>query len=220
MRKWQTARDANQECNGYFEENLKAIEKVLPLTVATKDIYITLGSPWVSADVIDDIMEHFCVGCYNCITDETKCPFYEKKNTIMKEVEKADLLIFTTPTYCMRASAPMKSFMDLTFTYWMVHRSRKSMFSKKAVVISTAAGSGMKAATKDIANTLFYWGVPCVKEYGVAVQAMGWNQVSEKKKECIKKDIQKMAKSLRLRKSSIGKKWVGLTKKDRGSRNM
>lgn len=149
-------------------------------------------------------LEHFCVGCYNCITDETKCPFYAEKRSIMEEVEKADLLIFTTPTYCMRASAPMKSFMDLTFTYWMVHRPRKSMFSKKAVVISTAAGSGMKAATKDIANTLFYWGVPYVKEYGVAVQAMGWDQVSEKKKERIKKDIQKMAKSLRNKKVRVG----------------
>lgn len=149
-------------------------------------------------------LEHFCVGCYNCITDETKCPFYAEKRSIMEEVEKADLLIFTTPTYCMRASAPMKSFIDLTFTYWMVHRPRKSMFSKKAVVISTAAGSGMKSATKDVANTLFYWGVPYVKEYGVAVQAMGWEKVSEKKKERIKKDIQKMAKSLRNKKVRVG----------------
>ncbi len=149
-------------------------------------------------------LEHFCVGCYNCITDETKCPFYAEKRSIMEEVEKADLLIFTTPTYCMRASAPMKSFIDLTFTYWMVHRPRKGMFSKKAVVISTAAGSGMKSATKDVANTLFYWGVPYVKEYGVAVQAMGWEQVPEKKKERIKKDIQKMAKSLRNKKVRVG----------------
>lgn len=149
-------------------------------------------------------LEHFCVGCYNCITDETKCPFYAKKIVIMEAVEKADLLIFTTPTYCMRTSAPMKSFIDLTFTYWMVHRPRKSMFSKKAVVISTAAGSGMKSATKDVANTLFYWGVPYVKEYGVAVQAMGWEQVSVKKKERIKKDVQKMAKSLRNKKVRVG----------------
>ena len=58
MRKWQVARDANQEYKGYFEDNLKAIEKLLPPTVATKDIYITLGSPWVPADIIDDFIEH------------------------------------------------------------------------------------------------------------------------------------------------------------------
>lgn len=37
------------------------------------------------------------------------------------------------------------------------------MFSKKAVVISTAAGTGVKSAIKDIKNALFYWGIPYIK---------------------------------------------------------
>lgn len=138
-------------------------------------------------------LEHFCMGCYACIKNEEKCPFYAEKKRIMDELEKADLLIFTTPTYCMRASAPMKAFIDLTFTYWMPHKPRKCMFSKKATVISTAAGNGMKSAIKDISNSLFYWGVPYIKEYGIAVQAMNWEQVSDKKKKRIKQDIEKLA---------------------------
>lgn len=141
-------------------------------------------------------LEHFCIGCYSCIEDEEKCPFYAEKKQIMDEVEQSDLLIFTTPTYCMRASAPMKAFIDLTFTYWMSHKPRKCMFSKKAVVISTAAGAGMKSATKDIQNALFYWGVPYIKEYGIAIQAMSWEQVSDKKKERIKQDIEKLANKI------------------------
>ncbi len=141
-------------------------------------------------------LEHFCAGCYTCIKNEEKCPFYAEKKQIMDEVEQAGLLIFTTPTYCMRASAPMKAFMDFTFTYWMSHKPRKCMFSKKAVVISTAAGAGAKSATKDIQNALFYWGVPYIKEYGVAVQAMCWEQVSDKKKERIKQDIEKLANKI------------------------
>ena len=58
MRKWNAAQEANKEYNGYFSDNIKAIEKVLPPTVATKDIYITLGSPWVPTDVIDDFIEY------------------------------------------------------------------------------------------------------------------------------------------------------------------
>ena len=146
-------------------------------------------------------LNHFCLGCYNCIEDDAKCPFYDDKRKIMDAVEAADVLIFTTPTYCMHASAPMKSFMDFTFTYWMVHRPRKSMFSKRAVVVSTAAGTGMKSAMKDITNTLFYWGVPYVKSYGVAVQAMSWDGVNEKKKVKIEKDTVKLARKL-----SVGKK--------------
>ncbi len=141
-------------------------------------------------------LNHFCLGCYNCIEDDAKCPFYDDKRKIMDAVEVADVLIFTTPTYCMHATAPMKSFMDLTFTYWMVHRPRKCMFSKRAVVVSTAAGTGMKSAIKDITNALFYWGVPYIKSYGVAVQAMSWDGVNEKKKVKIEKETAKLARKL------------------------
>lgn len=58
MRKWKAAKEADKEYDGYFADNVKAIEKVLPPTVATKDIYVTLGSPWVPADIIDDFIEH------------------------------------------------------------------------------------------------------------------------------------------------------------------
>ena len=150
-------------------------------------------------------LNHFCLGCYACIEDDTRCPFFEEKNKIMTAVESANVLIFTTPTYCMRASAPMKSFIDLTFNYWMVHRPRKFMFSKKAIVVSTAAGSGTKAAIKDIANTLLYWGVPQVLPYGISVQAMNWNGVADKKKQKIEKDTTKIAaKVLKRKRAKVG----------------
>lgn len=151
-------------------------------------------------------LQQFCLGCYSCIENEERCPFYAEKKRIMDEVERADLLIFTTPTYCMRASAPMKAFMDLTFTYWMSHKPRACMFSKKAVVISTAAGTGTKSAIKDVTNTLFYWGVPYVREYGIAVQAMNWEQVSDKKKAKINTDIAKLAKTIQNKKVRVGVK--------------
>lgn len=58
MRKWKAAKEADKEYDGYFADNVKAIEKVLPPTVATKDIYVTLGSPLVPTDIIDDFIEH------------------------------------------------------------------------------------------------------------------------------------------------------------------
>lgn len=150
-------------------------------------------------------LNHFCLGCYQCIEGDQNCPFYDEKKNIMNAVEAADLLIFTTPTYCLRASAPMKSFIDLTFTYWMSHRPRACMFSKKAVVVSTAAGSGAKSATKDISTALFYWGVPYIKTLGVALQAMNWDMVSEKKKEKLEKRTTKLAKQLaNKKKPSVG----------------
>lgn len=150
-------------------------------------------------------LNHFCTGCYSCIEDESKCPFYSEKRRIMEAVEQADLLVFTTPTYCMRASAPMKSFIDLTFTYWMVHKPRACMFEKKAVVVSTAAGTGTNTAIKDIVTALEYWGIPSIRKYGVSVQASGWNMVSDEKKSQIDKKTTQLAKKLSLnRKPNVG----------------
>ncbi|MCR5339053.1 MAG: DEAD/DEAH box helicase family protein, partial [Lachnospiraceae bacterium] len=55
-RKWKAAAAADKQYHGYFRENLAALEKVMPPTVASKDIYVTLGSPWLPADIIDDFM--------------------------------------------------------------------------------------------------------------------------------------------------------------------
>ena len=155
-------------------------------------------------------LEHFCLGCYRCVEDETACPFYAEKRAIMDKAESADLLIFTTPTYCLRASAPMKAFIDLNFTYWMPHSPRKTMFGKKAIVVSTAAGVGMKSAIKDISTALLYWGVPYVKSYGIALQAANWEQVSDKKKAKIEHDIAKLAKRVSSARVKVGLKTKGL----------
>ncbi len=58
IRKLKTARAANVKYNGFFEDNIAALEKALPPAVSAEDIYVTLGSPWVPADIIDEFMEH------------------------------------------------------------------------------------------------------------------------------------------------------------------
>jgi len=150
-------------------------------------------------------LNHFCVGCYACIEADEACPFYTEKKVILDAVEMADLLIFTTPNYCLMPSAPMKAFIDLTYTYWMSHRPRAYMFHKKAAVISTTAGAGAGQAIKGITRTLFYWGVPYIKSYGISVQAMNWQGVSEKKRAKINKDISALAKKIsRVKKTRVG----------------
>ena len=141
-------------------------------------------------------LNHFCTGCFACLEGDERCPFYAEKKKILDAMEGADLLIFTTPTYCMHASGPMKSFLDLTFNKWMVHRPEQSMFLKKAVVISTAAGTGVGSAIKDVKTALSFWGISEIHCLGVAVQAMGWEQVSGKKKDQIQKKVEKLAGTL------------------------
>lgn len=52
------------------------------------------------------------------------------------------------------------------------------MFKKKAVIVFTAAGTGIKSAMKDVEDCLFYLGVPQIYKCGMAVQAMSWDGVA------------------------------------------
>ena len=141
-------------------------------------------------------LNHFCTGCCRCLEKEEFCPFYEEKRIILQAMDSADVLIFTTPTYCMHVSAPMKSFLDLTFSNWMVHRPRQSMFFKKAVIFSAAAGTGTRSAIKDIKTALTFWGIPEIHSFGMAVQAIGWEQVSRQKRAVMEDKIPRIAKKL------------------------
>lgn len=96
----------------------------------------------------------------------------------------------------MHMSAPLKSFFDLTFDFWMAHRPMDSMFKKKAVIVSTAAGTGIKSAMKDVEDCLFYLGIPEIYKCGMAVQAMSWDGVASDKKERIEKKTTMLARKL------------------------
>ena len=151
-------------------------------------------------------LNHFCMGCYQFIENEKACHYYVEKKVILDAIEEADLLIVTTPTYCMHVSAPLKSFIDLSFDYWMSHRPRKSMFTKRAVIVSTSAGSSPKSAMKDVEDALFYMGVPSITKYGVAVQAMNWDGIKASKKEKIDKDTTRIAQKM----NNVEKPRVGI----------
>ncbi len=56
--KYNAAVEANQKYNGYFEDNVKALKRLLPDGFSTEDIYVTLGSPWLPSDVVDDFIDH------------------------------------------------------------------------------------------------------------------------------------------------------------------
>ncbi len=58
IRKRRIAETANQRFQGYFSDNLAAIDRALPPAVAMGDIYVSLGSPWVPPEIIDDFITH------------------------------------------------------------------------------------------------------------------------------------------------------------------
>lgn len=140
---------------------------------------------------------HFCKGCGVCIMKgEQYCGHRKELLPILESMEKADLLIFATPVYVMRTSGQMKALLDHFAYQFMVHRPRESMFSKKALIVSTAAGGGMKSAIKDIQESLNFWGVGKIYTYGKAVNAISWQGVPEKKKEEIKRAAENLGQKI------------------------
>ncbi|MBR1744320.1 MAG: DEAD/DEAH box helicase family protein, partial [Lachnospiraceae bacterium] len=55
-KKLRTAREADQMYHGYFAQNVEALAKIIPPSVAAEDIYVTLGSPWIPTDVIEEFL--------------------------------------------------------------------------------------------------------------------------------------------------------------------
>lgn len=161
------------------------------------------GDKEVTEIFVPDVIKSGCLGCYKCVDNEEACPFYEAKMKIMNAILDSDLLIFTTPTYCMAPAAQLKMFIDLTFTYWMSHRPREVMFGKRAVVISTCAGTGANKAIETVTRTLFYWGVPKVYKYGKSVQAMSFDGIPTKIKNSIDKDMTSLARKLSTNKKPL-----------------
>lgn len=86
LEKLKTAKEADKKYNGYFRNNVKALKAVIPQKISSDDIYITLGSPWVPTDVIDDFIKHL-LGDFYAFRKEDKDAFktqYDAENSVWK----------------------------------------------------------------------------------------------------------------------------------------
>ena len=146
----------------------------------------------------------FCAGCTNCFTgSETDCPHYGQLEPITNAIDEADVIIMASPVYVFHATGAMKNLLDHYGYRWMAHRPEEKMFRKQAVVISTAAGMGMKSTNKDIADSMFYWGMAKTYKYGVAVAETSFDRVSDKRKQKIEKKISTLAAKIRNKQGKV-----------------
>ena len=146
----------------------------------------------------------FCLGCGTCFTtSEKKCPHYEKTQPLTAAIDAADVLIFDSPVYVYHVTGSMKAFLDHYGYRWMVHSPEESMFKKQAVCITTAAGAGLSSTLKDLKDSLYFWGVAKIYKYGIAVAALDWNSVSDKKRKSIDKATTKLAKKISRRNGKV-----------------
>lgn len=136
----------------------------------------------------------FCTGCKACFfKDISVCPHREYTVPIWNSILAADLIVFTSPVYVFHVTGQMKALLDHYGTKWMAHSPEKEMFFKKTVIITNAAGAGMKNVIKDIGDSLDYWGV--ARRYAIKQALFGaeWDKLPDKKKANIKKRCERVA---------------------------
>jgi len=140
----------------------------------------------------------FCTGCKSCFyRDISVCPHAQYTVPIWENILKADLLVFTSPTYVFHVTAQMKALLDHYATKWMVHSPEKPIFGKQAVVITNAIGQGMGKAARDIKDSLDFWGVAHTFVIKQALFQPGWDAVSDKRKRAAQKRCERIAAKIK-----------------------
>lgn len=136
----------------------------------------------------------FCAGCFSCFyKGEEHCPHAAAMTPLLQAVDGADVLVFDSPCYVMGMSGQLKAFFDHMGFRFMVHRPEASMFGKVGLCISTAAGGGADRATKDMARSLFFWGVAKTFRYAQNVGASSWEEVKPALKQKIERNAARLA---------------------------
>ena len=139
----------------------------------------------------------FCVGCNSCfLRGEASCPQASKVQPIMQAMEQADLIMLTSPNYCMEMSGAMKNLMDHFGYRWVTHRPHGNMFRKVGITISSSAGAPPLGTVKSMAKQLKWMCVPRVYTVPFVSSAMGIADLSEEKRVEMQKKAERVAKKV------------------------
>lgn len=114
-----------------------------------------------------------------------ECPDHKALEPLLARFDAADLLVFTTPTYCYRAPAQLMVVLQHLCWRWMRHRPDPSWFKKQAVVIATAAGAGAKHPAADIVDSLKWLGIGKTHLICKGMAAMDWELADSSKQAAL-----------------------------------
>jgi multimeric flavodoxin WrbA len=134
-----------------------------------------------------------CSGCLACLHKGRQyCPRAERLGVIFSSMLSSDVIVIGSPTYVMEMTSHLKGFFEHIYTAWLAHRPEEAMFSKTAVVVSTAAGMGMNGVTKALAKQMFYLGIAKTYRLPFRVMASDWEGVTDSTKSVIESKTSKI----------------------------
>ena len=103
------------------------------------------GEVEVEEFFLPEDMPHFCQGCFSCfMKGEDTCPHAAAVQPLAQAILRADVVALTSPVYAMDVSGQMKALLDHLCYQWLSHRPHPLMFNKIGLILTTAAGSGLR----------------------------------------------------------------------------
>ncbi|MDK2965754.1 NAD(P)H-dependent oxidoreductase [Lacrimispora sp.] len=123
-----------------------------------------VGETQIEYIYLNDIDLGFCKSCLLCYTKgEQYCPHKEVTTMLLNKMLESDVVIFASPVYEQHVTALMKNFYD-NFSF-MFHRPR--FFNKKAILVSSTGGSGLKGTLSYMKMCAIGWGFQIAGTIGV-----------------------------------------------------
>lgn len=92
-----------------------------------------------------------CLGCDKC-KRKLKCIIRDDTEKIIKKIEKADVIIVSSPIYFTGTPSPLKAFIDRNQVQWYKNKNKK-IKNKTGIIILTAdlkADKNFRAAESEI----------------------------------------------------------------------
>lgn len=107
---------------------------------------------------IDDYSFSFCKGCRTC-HDTAVCVQHDGIDIIMSEFEKADIIVFVSPSYWADIPGQFKAFIDRCTPWCNTHEPHAKLSpGKKAYIIALRTGPNMKECERVIGSIEHFCG--------------------------------------------------------------
>ena len=128
---------------------------------------------------------------------EDKCGGHEYMQKLIAAIDDSELIVFCAPTYVYHIPGQVKTLLDHFAYRWLVHRPDLSLMCKQALIITTAAGGGMKSTVRDLRDSMNYWGVGRTHVITQAVWGYDWSSMPEPFRRKIDRKVEKTAAVIR-----------------------
>lgn len=136
-----------------------------------------------------------CRGCFTCISKGGElCPLKDDREMIEEKMQEAEGLVLVSPVYVMNVTGILKNFIDR-----LAFRCHRPVYhGKKALMLSTTGGMGLKETLKYMKNITEVWGYDVADECGLITPPFPHSEnLKKKNKDKIRSSAEKFDKALK-----------------------